>query len=132
MTAPRSLVLVVQASPAVAAELEPFLAQVPAEARRDGRVLSADALDFLEAVQAAAKASRSATLSRQGERRQPTLSSGSVAGMGGVDVPTAARRLGVRSQAVTERLRRGTLPGEKDEQGRWRIPSSALPKEADA
>jgi excisionase family DNA binding protein len=45
-----------------------------------------------------------------------------------IGITEAAERLGLTTQAVRNRIRAGTLPGTKDERGRWRIPSGAVPR----
>ena len=134
MTPPRSLVTGVLVSPAVCAELDHLVVRLVAEARRDGWTLSSDAEDVLEGVQLAAKASRSATLSRQATPGLSALSTPKVENVGWVSVPDAAKRLGVSPQAVTERCRVGSWKdvATKDDAGHWQIPVTALPKETES
>ena len=42
-------------------------------------------------------------------------------GLVGVSVPEAAERLGISTEAVRMRLKRRTLPGDRDETGHWRV-----------
>jgi hypothetical protein len=44
-----------------------------------------------------------------------------------IGVTEAAARLGLTPQAVRDRIRAGVLPGGKDERGRWRMPTAAVP-----
>lgn len=44
-----------------------------------------------------------------------------------VGASEAARRLGVTSQTVRDRIRAGSLTGRKDDRGRWRVPEDVLP-----
>jgi hypothetical protein len=38
-----------------------------------------------------------------------------------VDIDTAARELGTSEAAIKKRLQRGSLPGDKDDEGRWYV-----------
>jgi len=38
-----------------------------------------------------------------------------------VDIATAARELGTSESAIKKRLQRGSLPGDKDDEGRWYV-----------
>jgi predicted site-specific integrase-resolvase len=44
-----------------------------------------------------------------------------------VSVTETAKLLGLTPQAVRDRIRAGSLPGQKDDRGRWRIPPHAVP-----
>jgi hypothetical protein len=98
--------------------------------RRDGVRFPSEVFEELDAMEAAARASRQR---RTGfvdglsvTKAQP-LSPENMAPVKELSVSEAARTVGRTRQAVLARIRSGSLPARRDEHGHWRIRCENLP-----
>lgn len=96
--------------------------------RREGLRFPNEVYEELEAIEAAARASRQRrTLSADvAIARSQSLLSEKVTSVNELSVTEAARRGGTSRQAVLARIGRGSLPARRDERGRWLIRAENL------
>lgn len=113
------------ASPLVAAEIAPLLERGLREARRDGTRFSEDTLDYIVGALEARDFVRQ-RLRAQPDAGRPELRALKVDPVNEIDTTEAAKRLGTSRSNVTARLNRETLPGRRDERGRWWVNADAL------
>jgi hypothetical protein len=122
-------------SPKVSVVFGPILEAAVAQARHDGRDVDMEILETVDAIadlRESVLAYRAARPEVVGAVVAPVVAPLSSDMVDSVTVPEAARRLKCSKSNITMRLRRGTLPGQKDECDRWWIPATALPAEGAA